>query len=960
MNSTGSALQRRFFHIKNPLFSFPPGYGLGGIFRATLLFLACSPVFPQTSLTTYHNDQARDGWNQSETVLTTTNVNSTNFGKLFSDAVDGQVYAQPLYMPNVSIGGGTHNVVYVVTENDSAYAFDADTAGVTYWHDSYIGGVTMTVAQADVGSCGQITPQIGITDTPVIDTSTGIMYFVAMTKTVSAGVTTFTQTLHAVNISTGAETANGPQTIKASGPGTGNGGTTVNFVPQAYKERCALALVNGVVYTSWTSHCDFNTWGNYHGWVIGYNAANITQQLSVYDTTPNTSEGSLWESGDGPSVDSAGNLYFLTSNGTSESGGGIGPDYPQCFLKLNTTGNAVTVLDYFAPMNQQTMSNADNDVGSAGQCLLPASWGTTAHPNLILGADKPGDLYVVDAATGKMGEFSATANNVPQTVAAIGGRGYTTPAIYSNGVTQFVYWGMTGSPVKSFRFVNGQYVTPFFSETSETFGGQGAVPSVSSNGNTNGILWALSSGTPVTLRSYDATNLGTELYNSGQATGARDSAVGGVVKFAPPSVVNGKVFVPTANSLVVYGLLATPSPTPTGSPAPTATSTASRTPTATATSTASSTPTATSSNTATGSPTSTATRTPSATPSFTTTSTPTGTGTASPTATATSTASSTPTATASRTPTATTTGTPTNSASPTLSATPTNTLSNSATPSSTLTARATASSTPTASFTSSWTPSNTSTGSPTQTPSRTSTGTSTLTATSVPTGTATDTPTLTPVSTATSTASSTPSSTPTVTPRNTLTSTATGTSTPTLAFTATATPSKTPSATPTATLPATATSTPVNSATSSPTATATLSPSFTPTVTVSPTFTRTLTPSPTWTPSPTPTLQPSMTSTPSASTTPAVSATPLLYPNPATGGSVTLQVSLATAGEVRVQIFTPSFRQVLNITLPEPAGTDKLDIPLKDKGGRPLANGLYYVLVTANGKRTILKLLILE
>jgi len=989
MNSYGLALPRRVPHSKRySFFALNLHLGMEKFFCAVPFLLALllvgSPALAQTSLTTYHNDQARDGWNQNETLLTTSNVNSTNFGKLFSNAVDGQVYAQPLYMPNVSIGGGTHNVVYVVTENDSAYAFDADSAGVTYWHDSFIGGVTMTVAQADVGNCSQITPQIGITDTPVIDPSTGIMYFVAMTKTVSAGVTTFTQTLHAVNISTGAETASGPQTIGATFPGTKDGGTTVTFRPQAYKERCALALVNGVVYTSWTGHCDNNgIAGNYYGWVIGYSASNITQKVSVYCSSPNEGEASFWESGDGPSVDSSGNLYYLSSNGNAETGGGIGPDYPQCFLKLNTAGNAVTVLDYFAPMSQVSMSSGDQDVGSAGQALLPSSWGTAAHPNIMIGADKPGDIYSVDAGTGKMGEFSSTANNNIQTVASIGGKGYTTPAIYSNGTTDWVYWGMSGEPLKAFTFANGQYVTTPSSTTAATYGAAGSystgcVPGVSSNGTTNGIVWALAPGTPVTLYAYDATNLATMLYNSGQNS-TRDTATAANVKFAPPSVVNGKVYVPTSNSLVVYGLLTTSATsTPTGTPALTATPTASRTPTATATltptstptstptATASRTPTATSSSTATGSPTSspsstptptssstpisTATRTPSATASFTSTFTPMNTGTASPTVTPSSTGTHTLTATPSNTPTgsptktstATLTGTPTNSVSPTPSATPTDTLVNSATPTNSSTQSPTRTLTTTPTLTPSSTPSGTATATTSSTPSSTPTETLINTATS----TATQTSTTTATATSTPVNSDTPS--PTYTPASTATSTLTATASPTV------TPTNTKSTTPTATY------TVPFSPTATPTSTATLSPRFTPTATVSLTLTRTPTSSPTWTPSLTPTLPPPTTSTPSASATPAVSTAPVLYPNPVSGGSVTLQAGLSSAGNVHVQIFTLSFREALNITLPEPAGTDKLDILLRDKAGKPLANGLYYVLVTANGKRTVLKLLILE
>ena len=857
-----------------------------------LILFSGSTLWAQTSLTTYHNDQARDGWNQSEITLTTANVNHATFGKLFSNAVDGQVYAQPLYMPNISIGGGTHNVVYVVTEHDSAYAFDADNAGVTYWHDTFIGGVTMVISTAaDAGGCPQVTPEIGITDTPVIDPATGTMYFVAMTKVVSGGVTTYLQQLHAVDISTGNEKFNSPTTIQAVDPKN----AAVTFIARAHKERCALTLSNGVVYTAFTSHCDFNTWGAYHGWVIGYNASNISQQMSVYNTTPTGTnpEGSLWESGDGPSVDAAGNLYFLTSNGNFDQTAPV-TDYGQCFLKLNTAGNAVTALDYFSPMNEATMSAADDDVGSAGQCLLPASWGSAAHPNLVIGADKPGDLYVVDTAN--MGHFSATTNNVPQTVAAIGGRGYTTPAIYSNGVTKYVYWGMTASPLKTFTFANGVYVTPASSQSTATFGGQGCVPSVSSNGNSNGIVWGLANGTPVVLHAYDATNLGTELYNSTQ-NATRDSAVGAVVKFAPPSIVNGKVYVPTANSLVVYGLLITPTFTPTGSftATPTVTPTRTNTATNTSTRTATNTPSRTPSATVTNSPTNTVANTSTNSPTATASRTP----TPSPTQTGTSTPPNSPTRTPTNSPTNTPVNTATNTSVNTTTRTPTLTPSNSATNTTTNSPTSTPSNSPTRTPTNS--PTNTMVNTATNTPVNTATRTLTSTATSSPTNSATATPTITPSNTATRTPTNSstpsPSNSPTLSSTPTISNTATNTplitntssNTPTVSPTSTPTssPTRTTTATPSNSPANTSTNTPTNSftltwtntltltatktATQTPTVTATNSPSSKPVITN--TVSNTLTNTPTLTPTWTATLSPTSTFTRTATKSPTLTLT---------------------------------------------------------------------------------------
>lgn len=892
---------------------------------------SASILHAQTSLTTFHNDLARDGWNQNETTLTTSNVKSGTFGKLFSDSVDGQVYAQPLYMPNVSIGGGTHNVIYIVTENDSAYALDADNAGVTYWHDSYIGGVTTTVSAGTGGviNCTQITPQIGITDTPVIDPSTNTMYFVAMTMTVSAGVTTFLQTLHAVDITTGAEKFNGPEVIQATATGTGDGGGAVTFHAEDYKERSGLVLSGGNIYTSWTSHCDevYSGAKAYHGWIIGYSASNITQQTGVFCVTPNGSEGSIWSSGDAPSVDSNGYMYVETSNGVLDTTSPV-TNYSQCFLKLSTAANAITVVDYFAPSNSVSLSGKDQDIGSAGQCLLPASWGTTAHPNLMTGADKPGDLYVVDTTTGNpMGEFSGTnnPNNCAQTVAGIGGSGYSTAAIFSNGTTNYIYWSMTGSVIKAFTFANGLYNTPLSSQTSETYAYPGCVPSVSSNGNTNGIVWAIQGGTPAVLHAYNATNLATELYNSSQVAG--DSAVAAANKFTPPSIVNGKVYVPTTSSVVVYGIIAT-GPTATATTVPTSTFTATQTPTLTSTATSTQTRTATS----------TATMTVSST--FTQTATATFSQTHSPTSTSTSTA----TVTTTTTPTASRTSTPTSTATASTTSTPTPlppTMTSTATSvnSSTFTETPTHTNTPVNSFTS--TPSLTST----LTPLFTSTVTSTLTSTAVP-----------PTATSTPMNSSTPSPTQTNTPVNT------ATSTPTFSNTPQATSSYTPTATPTHSPVFTSTPTVLNSFTP----TWTISPTFTAPPTYRPTFTPSATS--TYTPLPSPTPTPVITHTPSptppsgSTATPVTPAKPVLYPNPVSvGNSTLLQLTLGAASNVRVQIFTVSFRKVFDQTYPNLAeGIHNLSIPLVDREGTPLANGLYYVVVTVNGQRTILKLLILK
>lgn len=623
-------------------------YRLAPVFLA-FWALTAFPARAQVSMTTYHNDALRTGLNPDETLLAPSNVNSTDFGKLFTQSVDGQVYAQPLVVPDLSIAGGTHNVVFVCTEHDSVYAFDADTSQAALWHVSFLNagaGVT-TVSQADVGNCPQITTEIGITDTPAVDRTSNSIYMVAMTKQASGGVTNFYQTLHTLDLSTGAEKAGGPSTIQASVAGTGDGGTTDTFNPHAYKMRSGLFLYNGVVYTCSTSHCDFNTWGAYHGWLIGYNASAVTQQVGVFNVTPNGSEGAIWSVGDAPSVDAAGNLYLETANGTFDANRG-GPDYSDSILRLTGSGTSnLAAADYFTPANQAALSSADQDLGSVGQILLPDSFGSTAHPHLLTGGDKTGEVYLLDRDNlgGYQKGPGGTDAVVQEFHAATGtsNQCFSVPACF-NG---FVYWSMVGQTLKAYSLSNGLYNTTASSQTAETYANPGCVPSLSSNGDANGILWAVQPGNPAVLRAYDATNLGTELYNSTLAAGNRDATGSANNKFTPPTILNGKVYVPTSNSLVVYGLLitATPFPTPTGTSA----STPAFSPTSTATSSSTSTPSST------PSPALTATFSPTPTSTFSATFTPTA--TMSPTGTSTRALTSSPSPT--RTPTGTSTGTPT-------------------------------------------------------------------------------------------------------------------------------------------------------------------------------------------------------------------------------------------------------------------------------------------------------------
>jgi hypothetical protein len=506
-----------------------------------------------TNVLTYHNDSFRTGQDLTETVLTPANVQAVQFGKLFTYAVDGYVYAQPLYVSNVSIPGkGVHNVVFVATEHDSVYAFDADSNlganAAPLWHDSFINpaaGVT-TVSPNDVNT-GDIVPEIGITGTPVIDASSGTLYVVAKTKEVSGGSTNFVQRLYALDITTGAEKFGGPVVIQATLPGTGDGTDGqghVAFSPLRENQRSGLLLQNGVVYIVWASHGDN---GPYHGWVIGYNAQTL-QQVAAFDTTPNGGLGGIWMSGAAPAADNTGNIYVSTGNGTFDAQTG-GSDYGDSALRLSTSGG-LSLTDYFTPFNQANLDAADADLGSGGVLLLPDQPG--AHPHLMIFTGKEGKIYVVDRDN--MGHFHAGIDSIVQVLPGAVGGAWSTPAYFNGNV----YYSTVGDVLKAFQLANGLLSTSPVSQASVAFGYPGATPSISANGNTNGIVWTLqtdaygSSG-PAVLHAYDASNVSRELYNSDQV-GARD-VLGGAVKFTVPTIANGKVYVGTETGLSVFGLL---------------------------------------------------------------------------------------------------------------------------------------------------------------------------------------------------------------------------------------------------------------------------------------------------------------------------------------------------------------------------------------------------------------------
>ena len=509
--------------------------------------LRVNAAVASTDVLTYHDDIARTGQNLNETILTTSNVTSSKFGKLGFYPMDGLVDAQPLYASNVAVpGNGTHNLLVAATEHDSVYAFDAD-SGTTIWRTSMLKAGETT---SDDRGCGQITPEIGVTSTPVIDRTrgaNGVVYVVAMSK----NGTTYHQRVHALDLALGTELFGGPVDVQAKYPGTGDNtdGTNVTFDPKQYAERAGLLLMNGTLYTGWTSHCDFRP---YTGWIIAYNAATLAQS-SVLNVTPNGSEGSIWMSGAGLAADNSGNIYFLDANGTFDatlngSGFPASGDYGNAFMKLSTS-SGLAVADYFEMDNQAAENGSDTDLGSGGALVLPDLGDAAGHTvHLAVGAGKDSNLYVVNRdAMGKL-----TANNVviyQELAGQLPGGVWAMPAYFNHTV----YYGSVGSPIQAFKITNARLPTTATSHTSNSFGYPGATPSVSANGTSNGIVWAVENSSPAVLHAYDAVTL-NELYNSNQASGARDQ-FGNGNKFIPPTIVNGKVFVGTPTGVAVFGLL---------------------------------------------------------------------------------------------------------------------------------------------------------------------------------------------------------------------------------------------------------------------------------------------------------------------------------------------------------------------------------------------------------------------
>jgi uncharacterized protein (TIGR03437 family) len=503
----------------------------------------------QAVVTTYRNNLARSGENLQESILTPSNVTTDQFGKLFAQPVDGQVYAQPLYLPSVSIPGkGIHNVVFIATAHDTVYAFDADSNSspnaAPLWQVSLAsapGERPLTVS--DVLGCTTMTPEIGITGTPVIDQEAGILYVVAVT--IRAG--SFLHRLHALDIATGAERAASPVVIDAFVPGTGDGFSTagVPFHPYLQKNRAGLLLMNGVVYTAWTSHCDT---GPYHGWIIGYDAKDL-HQVAIFNSSPNGWQGSFWMGGAAPAADSGGNMYVVSGNGIFNADTN-GTEFGDSILKLSAAGG-LTIADYFTPFNQLVLNRTDTDLGSGGAVLLPDTAGSSEHSHLLISAGKEGRIYLLDRD--QMGHFNADGDSqIVQSLEGAIGPLYGSPAYFNNTV----YFSASKDTLKAFSVSGGKLGTTPVSRSSQVFYYPGAIPTISADGTSNGIVWLVEGSAGGTLHAYDATNVANELYNS-QMNASRD-ALGSSVRFIVPTVANGKVYVGTGNSLAVFGLLNQP------------------------------------------------------------------------------------------------------------------------------------------------------------------------------------------------------------------------------------------------------------------------------------------------------------------------------------------------------------------------------------------------------------------
>jgi hypothetical protein len=538
-----------------------------GPFQPTLTSAPASwtiTVAHPSDVLTYHYNAARTGVQPYETQLTTANVTSAQFGKKFTLTVDGYLYAQLLYVGGYGMPDGlVHNVLYAATAHGSVYAFDADGNNPSQgylWKQSLMASGETQVLQADYGGCGDTVPESSLLGTPVIDRSTGTLYVVSTEKITANG--TFTQKIHALSLLDGTEKFNGPTVISATYTGTGAGAVSnvMTFSAIKQNQRPALLESGGTIWITWASHCDY---APYHGYIIGYSAADVSKQTVVFNNTPNGSDGGIWMSGGGPAADAQGYVYVVSGNGTFDANTG-GLDYGDTGMKLSLpTGSSTkpTVVDYFTPSNQATLSSQDQDVGVTNALIFTDSASTYA-PTLMLESDKTGRIYLLNA--GKMGTYNTgPGGNTNGDIQdwATGGDIFNNFA-YFNGV---LYAGSDGKPIEAYEFNHGSSTAAGYfttnassqsmSVTAGGYGAGGSSPVVSANGTLNAIIWTQDhSGTTPLLHAYEASNLNTELYNSGQAASSRD-AMPTPVKFTSPVVVNGSVYVGGVNTIAVYGLL---------------------------------------------------------------------------------------------------------------------------------------------------------------------------------------------------------------------------------------------------------------------------------------------------------------------------------------------------------------------------------------------------------------------
>jgi hypothetical protein len=471
-------------------------------------------------------------------------VNQATFGKLFSYPLDSESFTQPLYVSGMNIAGGTHNVVFVATENDTVYAFNADgLAASPLWSVNFTDPAAgiIPIPGQDMG--GGVIDNVGITGTPVIDGTTGTMYVVAATKESGS----YFYRLHALDILTGAERSGSPVVIQASVPGTGAGSVNgeIAFLPVHQLQRGGLLLLNGVVYIPFGSYNDVPP---YHGWIFGYDASTLQQAL-VWNSTPNGKGAGIWMAGASLSADAGGNIYAITGNGTFDADSG-GSDYGDSLVKLTPAGNTFTVADYFTPSNQLTLSVGDIDMGSSGFMLLPDQSGPVAH--LGVSGGKSGTIFLLDLDN--LGKYQASGDT--QVVQALPGA--LGSAVNDNNYSTATYWQgnvyLIGDHdvVKQFQISNGLLSTLPITQGTYTFGYAGANMTVSANGSSNGILWCTQAAGVNVLLAFDATDVSHELYNSNWA-GTRDS-FGVAVRFTVPTVMNGKVYVAGKTQLAVFGL----------------------------------------------------------------------------------------------------------------------------------------------------------------------------------------------------------------------------------------------------------------------------------------------------------------------------------------------------------------------------------------------------------------------